>query len=285
MVLKAAAALTAVALLAACGGSSEPTIPAEAPEAPASPEAATVDVSTTIWFAGFEVEVGTAAFDPADGTVSVDAMFTNTGDEPAVMDATLTLASGGSFTEPIGVPDIPQVPGDSTGTGSMTFAVDETFSFEDATLTFGTSGINQAVVPLGTGEAVTLEPASYDVAGDAEAGSIAIDLAGAEARADVPADHLQIAEGSLALTLGFDVTNHGSYEGGFAFAYGTNLALELPDGTTIAPDEGPIELLQLGTTLPDQTVRFTVPDPVAGTYALVLIDDTNDASSQVRFRI
>ena len=39
-----------------------------------------------------------------------------------------------------------------------------------------------------------------------------------------------IEAGHKALTTGFDVSNHGSAAGGFAFSYGLNLALELPDG-------------------------------------------------------
>jgi hypothetical protein len=81
------------------------------------------------------------------------------------------------------------------------------------------------------------------------------------------------------------VTNHGSYAGGFAFSYGWNLALELPDGTTIAADDGPIELLTLGTTLPDQRVRFSIPEPTAGAYRFVLIDDTEEIRKFIPFEI
>jgi hypothetical protein len=48
--------------------------------------------------------------------------------------------------------------------------------------------------------------------------------------------------------------------------------LRLPDGTTVAADEGPIELRSPGTTLPDQFVRFTIADPAAGEYAFVVTD-------------
>jgi hypothetical protein len=64
-----------------------------------------------------------------------------------------------------------------------------------------------------------------------------------------------------------------------------NLALELPDGTAVAADDGPIELLFANTTLPNQQVRFTIPTPVEGTYGLILIDDTNDKRNAVSFEI
>ena len=164
--------------------------------------------------------------------------------------------------------------------------MDEAFAFEGAVLTFGVAEINQAVVPLDTaGETVSLEPIPFDVSGKASAGAIAVDLTDAELRADVPEEHGQIEAGHKALTIGFDVSNHGSYAGGFAFSYGLNLALELPDGTTIAADDGPIELLTLGTTLRDQWVRFTIPDPAAGEYRFVLIDDTEDVRKVIPFEI
>ena len=81
------------------------------------------------------------------------------------------------------------------------------------------------------------------------------------------------------------MTNHGSHAGGFAFSFGWNLALELPDGTTIAANDGSIELLTLGTTLPDQRVRFTIPDPAEGEYRFVLIDDTENVRKAIPLEI
>ncbi len=287
-----------VVVLAACsGGDEEPSAGptagtgATGPTATATPtpEVATptsVSVDGEFWFAGFHVSVGDATFDPAERTVSIEAMFENLGSIPAVFDGTPSLASGGAFYEPSFDQDLPNVPGLATGAGAFVFDVDEVFTFDDAVLTIGLAENNQAVIPLGgTGEAVTLEPRSLQLEGETRAGALGIALTGGELRADVPETHQQIERGSLALTLDFDVSNMGSYEGGFAFAFGNNLALELPDGTTIAAGDGPIELLRLGTTLPDQRVRFTVPDPPEGRYALVLIDDTRDRRRTIPFEI
>jgi len=179
-------------------------------------------------------------------------MFENIGSEPSVFDGMSSLAAGGVFYEASATQSLPTIPGQSTGAGNFVFDVDDAFTFDGAVLTVGFAEHQQAVVPFDAiGEAVTLEPTVFDVTGHASAGAIAVDLTGAELRADVPEEHGQIAAGSEALTIGFDVTNHGSYAGGFAFSYSGNLALELPDGTTIAADDGPIELLALGTTLPD----------------------------------
>lgn len=294
--IKTTVVLLAIGLvMAACGGGepSGPTVAVDAPEAPAPVESAapvatvaSVDVGQDFWFAGFHVTLGTASFDPSVGLVTVDATFENLGSEPAVFDGTSSLAAGGSYYETSATESLPTVPGMSTGSGEFVFDVDEGFAFDDATLTFGVADINQAVVPIDpAGEPVSLEPIPFDVSGKASAGAIAVDLTDAELRADVPDEHGQIEAGHKALTIGFDVTNHGSYAGGFAFSYGLNLALELPDGTTIAADDGPIELLTLGTTLPDQWVRFTIPDPAAGEYRFVLIDDTESVRKAIPFEI
>src|SRR5262245_50043710 len=282
-------------VLAACGGGDPaPTTGAvDAPEAPAPAESAapiatpsSVEIGQGFWFAGFHVTLDTASFDPSAGLVTVDATFENLGSEPAVFDGTASLASSGSYYETSATESLPTVPGMSTGAGEFVFDVEGAFAFEGATLTFGVADINQAVVPLDpTGEPVSLEPIPFAVSGKASAGAIAVDLTDAELRADVPDEHGQIEAGHRALTISFDVTNHSSYAGGFAFSYGLNLALELPDGPTIAADDGPIELLTLGTTLPDQWVRFTIPDPAAGEYRFVLIDDTESVRKSIPFVI
>ena len=267
------------------GGSAPETTEPAASVAPVEAPAS-VEVDHEFWFAGFHVDLGAASFDPSLGLVTVDAMFENLGSEPAVFDGTPSLAVGNTFYETSATQSLPTVPGQSTGAGQLAFDVDDAFTFDGAVLTVGLAEHQQAVVPFdASAEAVTLEPSSFDLRGDVSAGAIAATLTGAELRADVPAEHGQIEAGSQALTIGFDVTNHGSYAGGFAFSYGGNLALELPDGTTIAADDGPIELLTLGTTLPDQWVRFTIPEPAAGRYRFVLIDDTESIKKYIPFEI
>ena len=296
--IKGSIALLAVLALAACGGN-QPVEPASAPEpveaaapepsdAPVVATPSAVELGRGFWFAGFRVELGSATHDPSLGMVTIDATFENLGSEPAVFDGTPSLAAGGSFYEASATQALPTVPGLSTGAGELVFDVDEAFTFEGAVLTVGLADNNQAVVPFdGASEPVTLEPVPFELGGKASAGAIAVDLSDAELRADVPEEHGQIPAGYKALTIGFDVTNHGSYAGGFAFAYTWNLALELPDGTTIAADDGPIELLTLGATLPDQRVRFTIPDPAEGPgeYRFVLIDDTENVRKSIPFEI
>ena len=268
------------------GGSAPETTEPAASVAPVEATAASVEIDQEFWFAGFHVDLGAASFDPSSGSVTVEATFENLGSEPAVFEGTSSLAAAGAFYEASATQSLPTVPGLSTGAGQLAFDVDDAFTFEGAVLTVGLAEHQQAVVPFDASTAaVTLEPTSFDLAGDVSSGAIAATLTGAELRADVPAEHGQIEVGYQALTIGFDVTNHGSYAGGFAFSYGGNLALELPDGTTIAADDGPIELLTLGTTLPDQSVRFTIPEPATGQYRFVLIDDTESIKKYIPFEI
>jgi hypothetical protein len=237
-----------------------------------------------VWFAGFELTFGEAAYDPAEGSVTIETTFDNAGVDNAVLDATLVLESAGESYELDDVSsELPEVPGGTSNNGTLAFAVGDAFSFDDALLTVGSPAVQQARVPLGTeGELVTLEPRDLTITGSATAGQLSIDAHDGVLRADVPETHRQSEAGELVLTIGFDVTNSGTGGGGYAFGP-DNLALTRPDGTSVAWDDGPIELLGHQVTLPDQEVRFVVDDPAAGTYALLIRE--GDLEGQLELEI
>lgn len=290
-------------MLAACGGGGEPagtpspteaapteTAQTETPTesaVPGTPQTATVDQA--FWFGGFEVSLGTATYTPegdTGGSVVIDAMLENLASNTYTFDGTVVLTSAGTSYEPSFESEIPSVPAGGTGDGVVVFSVEPSFTFDDATLTVGTVEVQQAFVPIGgPSELVTLEPVTLSVSGKTSAGELALELSGGELRADVPETHRQSEAGHLALTLFIDVTYKGDFPGGFPFAFANNLALKLPDGTTVAADDGPIELLSPRTTLPDQFVRFTVDSPPEGRYALLLRDDNLDKQRGLRFSI
>lgn len=240
-----------------------------------------IDVDATVWFGGFKLTFGEATLSERDfGALAVDieTRFENTGDDSATLDATLNLASAGNNYEPGSTAEVPEVPGKATGKGTLSFDVDEEFVFDDAVLTIGNPENNQAVLPLGSeGELVTLKPRPVAVTGTTTAGRVKVDVSGGDLRADIPENHDQVERGHLALTLEFAVTFEDDFAGGYAFGE-NNLALTLPGATTVAVDDGPIELLKPRTTLPDQQVRFIVDDPADGTYQLVVVDDTESPS-------
>jgi hypothetical protein len=281
-----AGAALAIALVGCSSAASDqsPTPPASTAASPSpSPSAASGEQSTirpavTVWFAGFKATVDEVTLDTTAGSPSaqVAMTFENTGEQAAAFDATVVLSSPGGSVEPASS-DVPRVPAGTTGRGSYTFAPAEGFTLEEATLTFGRSGIQQASVPLGSSaEPVTLEPTAIDVDGTVTGGQLTLDLTGGELRADVPSTHRQVDAGRLALTLTYDATFTAAkpeYFGSYAFA-AENLALRLPDGTTISPDKASIELLGQSGASRDLFVRFEVDDPAAGSYTLVVIDDT-----------
>ncbi len=115
--------------LAACGGTAtgattttDPagTAPASmtpvepAATAESTPGSTTVQVDGEAWFAGFHLTFGTATAELTagrGGTVTIETVFENTGDEDARLDATLNLASAGENAREAMAMDIPSVPG------------------------------------------------------------------------------------------------------------------------------------------------------------------------------
>jgi hypothetical protein len=289
LALAGALALT----IAACGGSAgaAPAASEQAPAelaqvpadvAPGDPSASaapvSVQVGQTVWFAGFKVTFGTATAELVEGrggAVTIEATFENTGDEEARLDATLNLASAGQNARAGLGMDIPSVPGGTTGKGTLAFDVEDSFTFDDAVLTLGRPGNQQAVVPLTAmaGDAVTLEPVSVAASGSGTADDLRIDLQGGEYRADRPWNHGQMEDGSFVLTLDYSATFESGFAGGFAFS-GENVALTLPDGTTVGViqdgESQSIELIGPDSTVKDLYSRFEIEEPAAGDYVLLV---------------
>jgi hypothetical protein len=269
------------------------TAPAD-PTATAEPTAATttVEVGGEAWFAGFHVTFGTATAEVKPGrggSVTIEAMFENTGDEAGRLDATLDLAYDGEHATDAMEMDIPSVPGGTSGKGLFAFRVEDSFTFEDAVLTLGRSTNQQAVVPLtpAAGTAVTQEPVAVAVTGSATADSLKLEANGAELRADQPWSHGQLEDGSFVLTVEYDATFLSDFAGGFAFT-AENVALRLPDGTTVGVIQDgrsqSIELIGPESTVKDLYSRFEIEDPAAGDYAL-LVRSFDDAEDEIPFSI
>jgi len=292
--------------LAACGGGAAANPPASADtgavaptEAPAesasaapTPSTVTVQVEQTIWFAGFKVAFGAATSELTPGRggeVSIEATFENTGDESGTFDGSLNLASAGeNATEGMGM-DLPSVPGGQTGKGTLAFAVEDSFTFDDAVLTVGRTGNQQATVPLTAtaGTAVTLEPVAIALSGSGTAGDLKLELNDGEIRADQPWNHGQLEEGSFVLTVNYDASFVSDFAGGFAFT-AENVALRLPDGTTVGViqdgESQSLELIGPNTTAKDQFSRFEIEDPAAGEYVL-LVRSFDNAEDEIPFSI
>jgi hypothetical protein len=289
--------------VAACGGSAAATQAPAASEVAESvdvasvapePSAATttVQVDQEIWFAGFKVALGAATSDITEGrggTVAIDAMFENTGSEDGRFDGSLNLASAGEHATEAMEMDIPSVPGGQTGKGSFVFNVEDSFTFDDAVLTIGLAENQQAIVPLTAtaGTAVTKEPVAVAATGEGTADTLKLELLGGEYRADQPWNHGQMKKGTYVLTVNYDATFLSDFAGGFAFT-GENVALKLPDGTTVGTiqdgDSQSIELIGPESTAKDLYSRFEIEDPAAGEYNL-LVRSFDDALDEIPFTI
>ena len=288
--LALAIALT-LTVLVACGGGDddeeETATPVateeEEPEETDGAEEGSVLVNESFWHAGWKVTLGEATFTPGDfgsAEVTIEAEFENLGEDQATFDSELLLTSGGNDypDEASAGHDFPLVPGLRTGEGSLAFRVDDEFSLDDATLTIGNPANNQAVVPVGPDgeDLVSLEPREIAAAGTATAGAVTLTVERAELRADLPDRHSETEDGSLALAVYFSATPQTGIQVGQGVLQSEHVILELPNGTTVAVISdgvsGVNELLQgkEGTTIPDLSVRYEVPEDAAGTYALVL---------------
>ena len=308
LALAGAVGLTAVSV-AACGStgpsisSAQPADPVTAVVEPSASPAATpslaptsVDIDQTFWHSGFEVTLGQAVLTPtADGAdVVLAATFVNDGPKATTFPAVdLVLESAGvSVLADGGDTDRPTVPGSATGTGAFAFHVHPEFDLTSAVLTIGNASGVQSIVSLGSRASVTNEPIDLGLTSlRGRAGSVRATVTDGVVRSDDPLTHRQLDSGHALIDLTFDVRRFGGANT-TTFIGTDNLALRLPDGTTVAVRgdglSNPGELLAPGASLHDLHVRFEVPASVDGRYALVLKSLTTDAhhdSARLPFQV
>jgi hypothetical protein len=279
------------AIVGACGGDddgdgAEPTATVAADDEDDDDETpqvseTSIDVDQTFWHAGWRVTLNEARLVAGDfgATVEIDAVFENVGEDEADFNSELVLTAGGeNYTEETLDQELPRVPGGLSGNGLITFRVDDSFAFDDATLIIGNPSNNQAIVPLGPDgdDLVDLAPREIDVTGTAVAGAVTVDVTGVEVRYDLPDRHSVFEEGKVGVIVHFEVTVGSGIPIGEGVFQSPNVALMLPDGTAVAVRSdgvsGVNELLQgrEGTTIQDLSVRFEVPEPAEGSYTFIV---------------
>jgi hypothetical protein len=270
----------ALAVAGGCSGGSDQkqatvlTTPLASAEGGSTIKPAVRPVNKAVWFAGFKVTLGAATLrqvTPRLRRVDIDARFENQGDGSVSMTGALDLTSAGQhYQVDAASAQLPQVPGKATGSGLLSFDVDPNFSFDDAVVTFGRPAHQQATVPLGSaGRLVPLQPIALTVTGSLTSGVFKADLTGGEIRSDSLKNYVEADRGERFLVLVFNLSTTKSEN----FS-GANLALQLPDGTNVAPDDAPVVILDPGPAQQNRVARFTLKDPTAGRYNLVLIDDS-----------
>jgi hypothetical protein len=247
--------------------------------------AGTIDVNKAVWFAGFKLTVKAATLktDPDSGTGTLDlaVTFNNEGSDPVRFDGQINLQWGGS-TDKFDIATLPTVAPGANSDDTLTFSVDDRFTFDGALVTIGAPDHHQAVIPLGsTGSFINLAPVRVSVTGSVTAGNLKANVTGGELRADVARSHLELDRTQDALSFSIDINWSGI--GNYTLGPDT-FALLLPTGSRVTADEAPIDVLNPGATRTNETVRFTVPEPASGFYAFVLRDPTaNQAPGELPF--
>lgn len=258
------------------GGTSSP--------APA-PKPQRVKVAQTVWYAGLKLELGTLVYEPAKESatnvpslgvgeiLTLDVAITNlaTTQGPNSVPLTLELDSqhyDGSLTGVNGLP------GSATTKGTFEFAVPTVIGdLATGTIAVGDADGAQAVVPLGsTGERVTLEPRTLlQAPQELAVAELRYKVTACQLRADLLNEHDQLRKNDRSVACLVDIQYTGNTPGGHTIA-NENFRLKLPDGTVQAAEKYPIKLLSAQEVERDLLVRFTIPWPASGAYAIQLLD-------------
>jgi hypothetical protein len=282
--------LAATLVLAACSGGSashkangpSSTSSTTSAAASATPIAGTThQLGQNVYFGGFRVSLGTARLHStaAGGlVVDIDAVFFNEGTDRAALIASFDLASAAShYQVDDALTTVPTVAGGGASGGTVSFAVDNRFTFDDAVLTIGRTTQEQAVVPFGVqSQLVDLAPTSFAASGAASVGPLKVQLTGGMLRADLPTKHEQAGKGQRFLTVTFDATDTSSSAGGFSLTNG-NLGLRLASGAPLAPVDGPVVVINPTATLRALHVAFLVAAPGNGAYQFVVTEQSGSS--------
>lgn len=237
-------------------------------------------VGEEVWHSGFRIEIVEGTVTPEEDLLSGKIVHTlvlqlsveNLGSELAFFGPAVTVtANTGAYVWDSGfIRQEDKIPGGLTDTAEIEMRVDEGFDPATATIIFGDADENRAVAPLGTGgeTAVSLEPTEVAVSGTVNMELIDIVIGGGDLRYDVVERHTQLEAGKQALTLRFDVVSRkqGSWS-----IFEDDLALVLPDGTSIAPDGSHLPNISGsadGVITEGLFVRFIVDEGSSGEYTL-----------------
>jgi len=244
--------------------------------APGQAAAATATLDADVWFAGYEISVHGASFDPERLEAAVDVTITNvqpaTADPLAILgDITVLEWDGHRATSFCACSRLP--PG-ATLTDTLTFAVDEDFALTHAVLAFGQPHQHRALVPLDGSTPSSERPMTLPVSGvidDGAGTTFTVDrvevlparcngLSSALAYVPGPADEISVVVWGTALTTVTPNVGLG------------NALLVQPDGTALGSTslDGVIYVLEPGQPQRDIPVCFTVRTPTSGDHRVVV---------------
>ncbi len=237
------------------------------------------DVDQRFGYGAFAIRLGRAVY--RQNTVTIDAEFENLAADDLQVDPThITLVSKGNVYNWSGALP-PKVPGHATSKGILAFSVFGPFDFADAKLVAGTSDQNQAVVPLaGGGGAKLLTPRELNVAGEATAGTLTVEITGGQVAAGDFQFNVQAPAEHVVVHLDLRATTTERYGDNFA---GDHLVLALPDGEQVVPTAASNVVLVNGADTPGLFADFAVPEPAKGDFVLVV--RTQEARAEIPFTL
>lgn len=248
--------------------------------APPSIEPQPFTVGQEAWHSGFHITFGDGVFtgesdtftNEVDYRVTVDVSIENLSDQDwSMYTDQFALVANGSAAPARGDSELPTVPSGLSSNGSLVFTVDEAFDPATSAIVVGSADEARAEIPLGGGDATTLEPSSSPLAGSLELELLDLTFNGADFQYDNPGFFSNVEAGKVALTLRFDATSRKS---GNWQVFADDFALTLPDGSAVTPASSqltPLAGSDGGTPTADLSLTFVVPDPAAGNYNLRLI--------------
>lgn len=241
-----------------------------------------VAVNKDVWYAGYQLHLGTATIDPVGAIVRrmvLEVTAKNQGPEagaPDLSDVAFVTRAGSV------APETPRpwqtIPAGGKANANVTFTVEDAYVPGDGTMTFGTTAVQQAKVALGSGSSVSLEPHAVTGVGSLAAGPLTLVLTAATVRADIPDRHTQQDARRWTLSVDFNATYTGTSAGGYLLVPGA-LVAKGPNATSATAEPTAVRnasyALKAGAT-ETGTWRFTVDEPPAGAYVLTLTASEGD---------
>jgi hypothetical protein len=249
--------------------------------APHQPRSTEVALDATVWFAGYSVDATSARYDPEEGTVSIDVVFTNdqydTADPCALLFEDIALVVDG---ERIGLRAdrcTSLTPGTSTRTTLDATIGASVASIElgDAHIRFGSPEQHHATIPLDgrppTSEFPVTTAVSGTLTGEVTSFTVEkVEAVPASCSSWSPLAFLPGREDEISIVVSGSATSRSDYPVGYGKA-----RLTLPDGTDLASSSlaGVIHVLDPGVPERDVRACFIVPAPATGEYRFTAAAD------------
>jgi hypothetical protein len=287
-----AAPATASAATPASTEAPTPT-PTLAPTPSPTPAPVTVTLNAAVYYMGYDIKLGTAAYDPNTAKLTVDATFTNhasaDGDLLLVVDNNQVAVNWNGQVIPMGTDPSASTdaPGGTTVKSGFNASVPNGFTFTGATMTFGLSSEHQSIVPLQAGAAVTTEmPVDFPVSGSVTIGNMAkvTFKSGQVAPVTCSGDPDKIAFGPAkkdVLSVLLSVTEADVSTSGDTITYSHATG---PDGISAQGTPGGRYMGSLAT-FRDDVLCYTVSAPASGKYTLAWTAERTTAKATFGFTI